>query len=190
MKILVFNVGSSSLKFGVFDPALDDSRLFKGEFENFHANGSVLHYRYGGEHGVEKNRNEAAPDLRAAIAKVQAILDEFGYANFQAVGHRVVHGGTQFRGPTLINAEVINRISDCAALAPLHNPLALLGINKSRELWPSLPQVAVFDTAFIRVFLIIHTHMRFPDSGESMVCVATGSKARRITMLHYVLRMP
>jgi acetate kinase len=154
MKILVFNAGSSSLKFGVFDLALADNRLFKGEFEDFNTSGSTLHLRCGGEAGVEQSRTEAAPDLQAAIARVPAILEEFGYAKFQAIGHRVVHGSTQFRAPTLISAEVISRIAECAALAPLHNPLALTGINTSRELWPALPQVAVFDTAF---------HQTIPD---------------------------
>ncbi len=148
MKILVFNVGSSSLKFGVFDPQLGDSRLFKGEFADFHAAGCTLLYRCGGEAGLEQSRVEVARNLKAALARVPEVLTEFGYDEFQAIGHRVVHGGESFHSATRIDATVIAAIENCAALAPLHNPLALLGITSSAERWPTLPQVAVFDTAF------------------------------------------
>src|SRR5690606_18965680 len=148
MKILVFNAGSSSLKFGIFDLAQADSRVFKGEFENFQASGSTLHFRYGGTGEREHSRAEAASDLKAAFARVPAILKEFGYADFHAVGHRVVHGGAEFRTAALIDVDVIRRIEECSVLAPLHNPQSLVGILKCIDLWPSLPQVAVFDTAF------------------------------------------
>jgi acetate kinase len=154
MRILVFNLGSSSLKFGVFDPQRGDSRLFKGEFSDFHDAGCTLHYRCSGEAGREQSRSETARDLRAALARVPQVLTEFGYDAFQAIGHRVVHGGERFRSAVRIDAAVIDAIEDCAALAPLHNPLALLGIRGSVKLWPTLPQVAVFDTAF---------HQSIPD---------------------------
>ncbi|MDR0780353.1 MAG: acetate/propionate family kinase [Pseudomonadales bacterium] len=148
MRVLVFNLGSSSLKFGIFDSALADNRIFKGEFADFQGEGCTLRYRVGGEHAGEYTRREAAMDLPGAIARVPAVLAEFGYAAFGALGHRVVHGGEWFQGATRIDAEVIARIEQCATLAPLHNPLALLGIRAAMALWPTLPQVAVFDTAF------------------------------------------
>ncbi|MDR2214070.1 MAG: propionate/acetate kinase, partial [Pseudomonadales bacterium] len=148
MKVLVFNLGSSSLKFGVFDMELADSRVFKGEFANFKDGGCTLRYRGGGERGDEFTRAENAADLRAAIARVPAILQEFDQQNFAAIGHRVVHGGTWFHNAARIDEQVMQRIEDCSALAPLHNPLALLGIREAGALWPTLPQVAVFDTAF------------------------------------------
>lgn len=148
MNVLVFNLGSSSLKFGVFAPERADSRLFKGEFADFDTNGCTLHYRCGGEAGLEQSRREAACDLQSALARVPAVLTEFGYTGFEAIGHRVVHGGERFRSAARIDAQVIGAIEDCAALAPLHNPLALLGIHACTEFWPTLPQVAVFDTAF------------------------------------------
>ena len=154
MKVLVFNVGSSSLKFGVFDLDLADSRLFKGEFEQFHAGGCTLNFRCGGESGVEQSRPDVANDLAAAFIRIPALLQESGYAHFDAIGHRVVHGGTHFHAATLIDSQVMQQIADCAPLAPLHNPLALLGISMSQQLWPSLPQIAVFDTAF---------HQSIPD---------------------------
>src|SRR5690606_30022526 len=69
-------------------------------------------------------------------------------AGFDAVGHRVAHGGERFCDATLIDSEVLKYIEGCTPLAPLHNPANLKAIIISRELWPELPQVAVFDTAF------------------------------------------
>ena len=148
MKILVFNAGSSSLKFGVFDMSLQDSRVFKGEFEGFKNSSCTLHYRVGGEEGEEKERSESLDNVEDAIVRVPEILKEFGYADFDAVGHRVAHGGERFHDATLIDAEVLKHIEGCTPLAPLHNPANLKAITISRELWPELPQVAVFDTAF------------------------------------------
>ena len=65
-----------------------------------------------------------------------------------AVGHRVVHGGEAFSAATLINDKVLSSIRDCSALAPLHNPANILGIELLHKSYPSIPQVAVFDTAF------------------------------------------
>src|SRR5689334_10853479 len=129
MRVLVFNIGSSSLKFGVFDPGLADGRLFKGEFTGFDASGCTLHYRCGGESGRAQSRREAPQDVRTAIALIPKLLAEFGYDEFQAIGHRVVHGGERFRSATVIDADVISAIEDCAALAPLHNALALEAIR-------------------------------------------------------------
>ncbi len=148
MKILVFNAGSSSLKFGVFDLDRADSRIFKGEFTQFSTTGCVLIYRLEGEQGVELSRTDTMCTLDAAIAQVPAVLRSFGYADFTAIGHRVVHGGEKFRAATLIDDDVITAIEACCTLAPLHNPVALQAIRLSRQLWPTLPQVAVFDTAF------------------------------------------
>jgi acetate kinase len=148
MKILVFNAGSSSLKFGVFDMSIQDSRVFKGEFEGFKNSTCTLHYRVGGEEGEEQKRGESLDNVEDAIVRVPDILKEFGYSDFDAVGHRVAHGGERFHDATLIDAEVLKHIEGCTPLAPLHNPANLKAITISRELWPELPQIAVFDTAF------------------------------------------
>lgn len=148
MKILVFNAGSSSLKFGVFDLAVADSRIFKAEFSQFTADGARLSWRVGGEQGEEATSTEAVSTLEQAIRKVPAVLQTFGCATFDAIGHRVVHGGAHFRAATVIDDSVEQQIADCGMLAPLHNPVALVAIQQSRALWPAVPQVAVFDTAF------------------------------------------
>ena len=148
MKILVFNAGSSSLKFGVFDMSVEDSRIFKGEFEGFKNGECVLHYRIGGEQGEEKKRPEKSATVEDAIAHVPNILKEFGFTDFNAVGHRVAHGGERFQEAALIDDDVLKHIEDCTPLAPLHNPANLKAIEIARDLWPSVPQIAVFDTAF------------------------------------------
>ena len=87
------------------------------------------------------------PDHQGALARITGELDLTGLA---AVGHRVVHGGTRFSAPTLVDDDVIAAIEALVPLAPLHNPANLAGIAVARRLLPDVPQVAVFDTAFHR----------------------------------------
>lgn len=148
MKILVFNAGSSSLKFGVFDMSAENSRVFKGEFERFQDGKCLFHYRIGGEQGEEKERNESIATVEDAIIRVPQILREFGYHDFDTVGHRVAHGGERFHDATLIDDGVLKYIESCTPLAPLHNPANLKAVTISHNLWPDVPQIAVFDTAF------------------------------------------
>jgi acetate kinase len=85
-------------------------------------------------------------------AGLRAVVDALEHAGLStgisAIGHRVVHGGDRFVEPTLIDDTVIDGIRDQVPLAPLHNPANLAGIEVARQLWPNVPQVAVFDTAF------------------------------------------
>jgi len=147
MKILVFNAGSSSLKIGVFDMAHEDSRVFKASFENFRDGSSTLRFRCGGETGTSGQRQEPAATIDEAIARVPEILAEFGYQDIDAIGHRIAHGGS-LADPALIDAALLKAIESCTPLAPLHNPANLLAVETARGVWPDLPQVAVFDTAF------------------------------------------
>lgn len=148
MKILVFNAGSSSLKFGIFDMAVEDSRVFKGEFERFSNGQCQFHYRAGGEGGENKTRTESITTVEEAISHVPAVLKEFGFDRFDAIGHRIAHGGEKFHEATLIDDDVLHHIESCTPLAPLHNPANLKAVTIGRQLWPDVPQVAVFDTAF------------------------------------------
>ncbi len=148
MKILVFNAGSSSLKFGVFDTVIEDSRIFKGEFEGFRDGTCNFNYRSGGENSENLKRQEKLATVQDAIARVPDVLTEFGYVHFDAIGHRVVHGGERFTNAVLIDDTVLDLIESCNELAPLHNPSNLSAIRLSRQLWGDKPQAAVFDTAF------------------------------------------
>lgn len=148
MKILVFNAGSSSLKIGVFDMTRQDSRVFKAAFENFRNGEATFHFRSGGETGIERKRQETVATLAEAIARVPAILVEFGFQEINAIGHRIAHGGGDFADPALIDDALLQSIESCTPLAPLHNPANLLAVESARGVWPDLPQIAVFDTAF------------------------------------------
>jgi len=148
MKILVFNAGSSSLKIGVFDMARQDSRIFKAAFENFRSGEATFHFRSGGETGTEEQRQEPVATLAEAIARVPEILAEFGFQDIDAIGHRIAHGGGDFADPVLIDDTLLQSIKNCTPLAPLHNPANLLAVESARNVWPDLPQIAVFDTAF------------------------------------------
>jgi len=146
--ILVLNCGSSSLKYQLFDRA--ERVLAGGVVERIgEAQPWLRHSSIDGgaiEHAV------AAADHRAAFARMQAVLGDGLGAQLLAVGHRVVHGGEQFRAAVLVDAQVRRAIKALAAIAPLHNPGNLLGIELADQAYPRVPQVAVFDTAF-------HQHM-------------------------------
>ena len=124
MKILVLNTGSSSVKYRLFD---DETTVAKGLIERI------------GEDGGD------APDHESALRR---IMDELDLGGLAAVGHRVVHGGSEFTRATVIDDAVVATVERLVPLAPLHNPPALAGISVARKLLPDLPQVAVFDTAF------------------------------------------
>ncbi|TXK19673.1 acetate/propionate family kinase [Homoserinibacter sp. GY 40078] len=125
-RVFVLNVGSSSIKYRVVDLETGEA-LAEGLVERIGVRGS----------GV--------PDHHAAIVQV---LDELRDVPIDAVGHRVVHGGTRFVQSTVIDDDVEREIGALADLAPLHNPPALAGIRAARAALPDLPHVAVFDTAF------------------------------------------
>ena len=123
MRILVINVGSSTVKLSVAEmPAGDE--LFKGELP------------------------VGEQEVAAVLGSIPALLDAKGIATIEAVGHRVTHGADRFLKATRIDDSVIAAIESLNPLAPLHNPPAVAGIRVARARWPDVPQVAVFDTAF------------------------------------------
>lgn len=82
------------------------------------------------------------------MSSVADTLSKDGHMDINAIGHRVVHGGEYFKDPVIITDEVIKTIDRCSDLAPLHNPANLAPILACRELFPDVPQIAVFDTSF------------------------------------------
>ncbi len=132
-KVLVINCGSSSIKYKLYNfPS--KILLVKGVIE-----------RIGEEKSQVKNYRQGVEVLVANILKKRAIS---GLSEISAIGHRVVHGGETFTQPHLIDQRVVEKIKECAPLAPLHNPVNLAGIVSCRKIFPQIPQVAVFDTAF------------------------------------------
>ena len=150
-KILVINSGSSSLKFMLFGMA-NETMLAKGLVERIGLPHTNFVYQRDGEPKSEQTI-EAQNHAEALEAVCKTLVDpERGVlaslADVQAIGHRVVHGGERFSAPTLVDNRVIEGIEACASLAPLHNPPNLGGIVACEKVFPGVPNVAVFDTAF------------------------------------------
>ena len=143
-RILVVNCGSSSLKLAVIDP-ISGKTVAKGLGDRLGTDGATL---------SAGDTNEPVPGAghAEALTRLLDLCAEEG--TIAAVGHRVVHGGEFFSGPTVIDADVIAKIEECTPLAPLHNPGALVGIRAAMAVFPELSHVAVFDTAF---------HQTLPD---------------------------
>ncbi|WP_042150892.1 MULTISPECIES: acetate kinase [unclassified Pseudoalteromonas] len=144
--VLVLNCGSSSLKFAIIDAQAGKETL-SGLAECLGFENASLKYKLNGnKHTVSLVQN--AQHAQAISVLVQLINENKLSDQLIAVGHRVVHGGEQFTGSVIINEEVISAITKVSALAPLHNPANLVGIEAATKAFGSLPQIAVFDTAF------------------------------------------
>lgn len=143
----MINSGSSSLKFAVIDTQSGDAVL-TGLGECFGLEDSRMAWKYQGEKTEvaitdEGNHHEAAIGMLVSLVKELGLTD-----NIVSIGHRVVHGGESFTKSVLLNEQTISEIEAVQDLAPLHNPANILGIRIALAAFPSLPQVAVFDTAF------------------------------------------
>ncbi len=148
MKILVLNSGSSSIKFKLFDMK-NESVLCSGLIEQIGENEGHLKLGFGQE---TVKKEVTIKDHAHGLKLLQELLIEHNVVkNFDelaGVGHRVVHGGEYFSSAVLVDGEVIKKIEELSPLAPLHNPVNLLGIKAISSEHPSIKQVAVFDTAF------------------------------------------
>jgi acetate kinase len=149
-KILVINVGSSSLKYSFYDTT-DESRHAKGLIERIGLDGTRLRHR--GPKGELKRDLEKADHAAAFKAMVAELISkETGVirsaAEVSVVAHRVVHGGEKFTEATLLTDELLAEMEKLNPLAPLHNPVIIAGIREMRRLFPAVPHVGVFDTAF------------------------------------------
>lgn len=148
--VLVINSGSSSVKYQLVDP-VSGHNLASGIVERIGEPMGHIHHRYSVK---EVDINEPIPDHGTGLKMVLDLFDEVGptleEANIAAVGHRIVQGGRYFSGPALVDERVERLIDELSALAPLHNPSALVGIKVAEKLLPDIPQVAVFDTAFFQ----------------------------------------
>ena len=147
MSILVVNSGSSSVKFQLVDPDSGES-LASGLVERIGESDGRVELDYRGE---STERIQHIEDHGDGLALAFEMLADAGIelgSDVTAVGHRVVHGGTVFYRPTIIDDTVVQQISDLSSLAPLHNPPNVLGIEVARKQLPNVPHVAVFDTAF------------------------------------------
>ncbi len=144
MRVLVFNSGSSSLKYRVIEAAPERDEAIRTL-----ASGSIE--RIGEDSGP--------PDHpRAAAEALSRLSSDDAAARFNAVAHRIVHGGDRFSDPVRLDEETLGALENLGEIAPLHNARALSVIKACRGERPDLPQVAVFDTAF---------HRRMPERASS-----------------------
>ncbi|MEN2428449.1 acetate kinase [Chromobacterium vaccinii] len=143
--ILVINCGSSSLKFALIDSASHEA-VMTGLAEKLGLADACITFKHdGGKQTALLSAPDHAAAMHAIIEKLQqvSLLD-----SVKAIGHRVVHGGEHFKQSALLDETAIDEIERCIKLAPLHNPAHILGIRTAIKEFPSLPQVAVFDTSF------------------------------------------
>ncbi|MBR4741749.1 MAG: acetate kinase [Desulfovibrio sp.] len=156
MKILVLNAGSSSCKYKLFD--MDDQRvLCQGLVERIgDPNSGCLTHKIAPDTDKEEKivREELYPDHAKALDRVMALITDaekgviHDYHEIAAIGHRVLHGGLHLTAPTIVNSETKQTIKKAFPLGPLHNPANLTGIEVAEKLFPGVPNVALFDTAF------------------------------------------
>ena len=145
--ILVLNCGSSSVKYSLFDME-QENEVAEGSVERIGEAAPLLKHAWG---DASIQRTVEAADHSVALHRIREVLldpERGPQVNVAAVGHRVVHGGEAFFQSTLITAEVVATIREFSALAPLHNPPNLSGIEAAQQFFPNVPHVAVFDTAF------------------------------------------
>ena len=149
MKILVINSGSSSLKFQVIDSESEEV-LAKGLCERIGIDG-VFTYK------TDKITIKEPVPMENHTQAVHTLLDTLvdpekgivgSFQEIDVIGHRLVHGGEKFTGSVVVTDEVIQAMTECNDLAPLHNPANLIGVDACRKLMPDTLMVGVFDTAF------------------------------------------
>jgi acetate kinase len=207
MKVVVINSGSSSIKYELFETS-DFSVLSSGLLERIGESESKHTHRiYGAPGGVKEivrkgrvaNHEEGFRFILSMPADSPVIGNS---AELLAIGHRVVHGGEAFKEPVLIDEKVIETIRELIPLAPLHNPANLMGIEAARQVFPGVPQVAVFDTAFHQSmpphafiyalpysFYALHHVRRYGFHGTSHLWVAKKAAAhlgKPLEVLHLI----
>lgn len=148
MKVLSVNAGSSTLKFRLYEMP-EETVLMKGAIERIGLEGSNLSIKIG-DTKVQKE-----VPLKNHAEAVQVLLDELvaqgvihSLSEIEAVGHRIVHGGSVYADSIKINDDVIQVVSNMSDLAPLHNPANIIGVEAFQKAIPSAVEVGCFDTAF------------------------------------------
>ncbi len=165
--VLVVNAGSSSIKFQLFErlPGDELELEFKGQMEGI---GSRPHLVAKDAQGNVLVDDSFARTQIASVADALDQLEDWLESQLkgvlpEAIGHRVVHGGPEFSAPILIDDAVLAKLEKLVPLAPLHQPNNLAPIREIRERYPSVPQVACFDTAFHRGHPEVADRFAIPD---------------------------
>ena len=148
MKIMAVNAGSSSIKFQLLDMP-SEKVIASGVMERIGLPEGIFTIKYDGK------KEETHPVLKDHAVGVELLLKSLiekgilkDLKEINGVGHRIVQGGEYFKDSTLVDEEVVQKISDLADLAPLHNPAHIIGIRAFQKALPEVPEVVVFDTVF------------------------------------------
>lgn len=148
MKIMAVNAGSSSIKFQLLDMP-SEKVIASGVMERIGLPEGIFTIKYDGK------KEETHPVLKDHAVGVELLLKSLiekgilkDLKEINGVGHRIVQGGEYFKDSTLVDEEVVQKISDLADLAPLHNPAHIVGIRAFQKALPNVPEVVVFDTVF------------------------------------------
>ena len=150
MIVLVVNCGSSSMKYQLIDMS-DEHVMVSGVAERITFDHGVITHKLNGEKIVIEK--DMATHKDAVDLLMEFLVDpKYHIINsmndIDAVGHRVLHGGSKYSESVVVDDAVLKAIEECIPLGPLHNPANLMGINACAAALPGVPQVAVFDTAF------------------------------------------
>jgi polyphosphate kinase 2 len=148
-RIAVINAGSSSIKFALFEEDDGQRLLFRGQIENIGVEPRLSVEGADGDKLAEHRWGASELDHKSATKIIlETAIGLLGGKRVGAVGHRVVHGGSEFTAPTMITADVIASLKKLCRLAPLHQPHNIAPIEAIQSAAPHIPQVACFDTAF------------------------------------------
>ncbi|MDJ0994515.1 MAG: acetate/propionate family kinase [Dinoroseobacter sp.] len=159
--LLTLNAGSSSLKFALFDADFGNNPLASGQVDRIGPEGTLRLKRADGKvstllPGSLRTHEEA---LQTVIGVLRS---EFEGLEVAAVGHRVVHGGTEYEAPVRLEPEIVTALEAFSPFAPLHQPHNLAGVRAAFAAFPGAPQVACFDTAFHRQHPFVNDTFALP----------------------------
>jgi acetate kinase len=147
MRIIVFNCGSSSLKYRLINMP-GETELAAGEAERVGPKTALpgcIHHQAWGQ---KEDHTLDMPDHGAAFTAVMKLLERDSRLVPEAIGHRMVHGGAIFKDHVIVDEAAFAHLEEVQDLAPIHNPPALRLLAACRQLYPKLPETVVFDTAF------------------------------------------
>ena len=148
MKIVAFNSGSSSLKFGLYKVSYGHiDTMFSGEIESIGQPASKfrLHDSQG---NTLLSETDAIANQSEALIRIEQLFADGSVPTPDAIGHRIVHGGPRLRQHVVIDDVVVQQLAAATAFAPLHTPSSLAVLRFAQKYFPGLPQVACFDTTF------------------------------------------
>jgi acetate kinase len=147
MRIIVFNCGSSSLKYRLLDMP-SETELAAGEAERVGPQTALPGCIHHTAFGTLEDHEQEMPDHGAAFSAVMRLLERDPRLLPEAIGHHMVHGGALFKHHVVVDNKAFHDLEEVQDLAPIHNPPALRLLAACRQLYPKLPETVVFDTAF------------------------------------------